>query len=1047
MHLTLIHKPTYVIFLQCLQILKYFFLDTILLCCMKYSKLLQMLSVAILSVNVSAFNASMSFKPGTRQLLAHTDAFLSGCNDISYSEQTHSFTFTSFETYPPANTYLASEVAYGSEGVFPTSYFWVDASLTNAENCARYCASKIGCNIFWLVDNVATNALACRIYSVGETYDFIVPMQYDDTNFIFEFHRLQACATPPPPAPRPCGAGLYYDDGTGDSSAAMRRLLEHNAEIELGGCNEINNGTHTSTFTTYYADSKAWYHPNDNYRIFYAFISDLTAPTQTWYDVSLSLTENCALQCAAIVNCDMFYVWETHLATAGSCRFYSVGTNDWMSDSPISTNDKSQYQTQEGLEGDASFLYTFEHDTSCVTTQVTGTCESCPPNTYSPAIDAVSVDSCQACPDGYTTSTELSISIDNCTAPTTTTTTPAPTTTTTTPAPTTTTTTPAPAPSPRPCGAGLYYDDGIGNSSAAMRRLLDHNSAYELAACNEINDGSHASTYTSYYDDSKAWYMPNWDTYVYIDRFYLFASQKNGDTAPPVWYDSSVSWTEFCALKCASFPTCDLFVLTQRHSGGNQDCVLFSVGTDDWISTAWTTSEYYNYNVAAMGDTDESFVYVFEHDTTCATTQVTGTCELCPPNTYSSATDAVSVDSCQACPDGYTTLTEMSISIDNCTAPNTTTTTPAPNTTTTTPAPNTTTTTPAPNTTTTTPAPNTTTTTPAPTTTTTTPAPTTTTTTSIATSTPSPPTVNDVGGDTGTTLPTARPCGAGNYWYRPSATYRRLLAGSTPGSCQPCPADTYNSVLDKLDSCLSCPDGTSTNGNTGSTALAACETSTSASPSLTPASPTASLARKRVRSKVRLPYTKQTFDEAKQTKFRRAIAKMANVNVNQVLIISIIDVTTANRRLLNGNIEVEFEIVESEIVVTAESLNQELEDEGLDSATLISTTIVEIPLLVEDKETLSPEVIAVLVTLASFCIIFACGWCSANNHKNHLMQMREGFNAEMSLLTLQNSNLRTNLRTMEEAYTSLLEKYSPDDLQPLLEPPEQKLFWVVKPAP
>jgi len=43
---------------------------------------------------------------------------------------------------------------------------------------------------------------------------------------------------------------------------------------------------------------------------------------------------------------------------------------------------------------------------------------------------------------------------------------------------------------------------------------------------------------------------------------------------------------------------------------------------------------------------------------------------------------------------------------------------------------------------------------------------------------------------------------------------------------------------------------------------------------------------------------------------------------------------------------------------------------------------------------------------------------------------------------MQIRNLRQELSIMEKAYTDLKEQKNPEQMQPLLKPPEQKLFWV-----
>ena len=43
---------------------------------------------------------------------------------------------------------------------------------------------------------------------------------------------------------------------------------------------------------------------------------------------------------------------------------------------------------------------------------------------------------------------------------------------------------------------------------------------------------------------------------------------------------------------------------------------------------------------------------------------------------------------------------------------------------------------------------------------------------------------------------------------------------------------------------------------------------------------------------------------------------------------------------------------------------------------------------------------------------------------------------------MQIRNLRQELSIMEKAYTQLKEQNNPEQMQPLIKPPDQKLFWV-----
>jgi hypothetical protein len=100
-----------------------------------------------------------------------------------------------------------------------------------------------------------------------------------------------------------------------------------------------------------------------------------------------------------------------------------------------------------------------------------------------------------------------------------------------------------------------------------------------------------------------------------------------------------------------------------------------------------------------------------------------------------------------------------------------------------------------------------------------------------------------------------------------------------------------------------------------------------------------------------------------------------------------------------------------------------------------------------EETTISTLLVAGLIAVSVLCIIFFCCLWSEKNDKECERTKNTHINAELILLAKQNSNLRCSLQTMEGAYTSLLEKYQPDDLKPLLQEPESKLFWVVKSAP
>ena len=54
----------------------------------------------------------------------------------------------------------------------------------------------------------------------------------------------------------------------------------------------------------------------------------------------------------------------------------------------------------------------------------------------------------------------------------------------------------------------------------------------------------------------------------------------------------------------------------------------------------------------------------------------------------------------------------------------------------------------------------------------------------------------------------------------------------------------------------------------------------------------------------------------------------------------------------------------------------------------------------------------------------------------------ESAQREKNNLGMQVRNLRQELSIMEKAYTQLKEQKNPEQMQPLIKQPEQKLFWV-----
>ena len=65
----------------------------------------------------------------------------------------------------------------------------------------------------------------------------------------------------------------------------------------------------------------------------------------------------------------------------------------------------------------------------------------------------------------------------------------------------------------------------------------------------------------------------------------------------------------------------------------------------------------------------------------------------------------------------------------------------------------------------------------------------------------------------------------------------------------------------------------------------------------------------------------------------------------------------------------------------------------------------------------------------------------ASQDKRH-RDKHESAQRENNNLGMQVRNLRQELSIMEKAYTQLKAQNNPEQMQPLIKPPDQKLFWV-----
>ena len=83
-------------------------------------------------------------------------------------------------------------------------------------------------------------------------------------------------------------------------------------------------------------------------------------------------------------------------------------------------------------------------------------------------------------------------------------------------------------------------------------------------------------------------------------------------------------------------------------------------------------------------------------------------------------------------------------------------------------------------------------------------------------------------------------------------------------------------------------------------------------------------------------------------------------------------------------------------------------------------------------------VVGVVLVLACCVCMLGMGQSEDKRHRDKF----ESAQRENNNLGMQVRNLRQELSIMEKAYTQLKEQKNPEQMQPLIKPPEQKLFWV-----
>ena len=79
-----------------------------------------------------------------------------------------------------------------------------------------------------------------------------------------------------------------------------------------------------------------------------------------------------------------------------------------------------------------------------------------------------------------------------------------------------------------------------------------------------------------------------------------------------------------------------------------------------------------------------------------------------------------------------------------------------------------------------------------------------------------------------------------------------------------------------------------------------------------------------------------------------------------------------------------------------------------------------------------------MLVLACFVLMLGIGAIEDKRHHDK----NESGQRENHRLGMQVRNLRQELSIMEKAYTQLKAQNNPEQMQPLIKPPDQKLFWV-----
>ena len=233
----------------------------------------------------------------------------------------------------------------------------------------------------------------------------------------------------------------------------------------------------------------------------------------------------------------------------------------------------------------------------------------------------------------------------------------------------------------------------------------------------------------------------------------------------------------------------------------------------------------------------------------------------------------------------------------------------------------------------------------------------------------------------------------------PAGTFK-AAAGDL--ACSPCQSGSYSPAAGST-SCISCASGSTS--PEGSSADSACQPSKSSE----------AAGGSRVQLQVIMPYTRESFTEARQDKFKAAIARQASVGCEcevgkqDVRITGIVEQTVtpgARRRLHSTQIAVDLSIampnvasgkllVESE-QLSLEQLNAELAKEGLEPIAEISSR----PKLVatgEDADSSGSRTVTIVVVVGVTLLMLGCTvvlWRNKQLLRNKVVADTEGHSAE-----------------------------------------------------